>query len=126
MNLFDWVNNITLHKKEFDSFTPEDQKSYNQYQINRFVSMAEVYVKTVNVINKYKDLPDSNHHNFFCEILPKRKQYFPYIKKSKDLLIDDRKILMEYFECGKKEVDTYINILGEDDIKKILELYKRK
>ena len=126
MNLFDWLNNMTIDKKDFNSFAPDDQKSYNQYQINRFISMTEIYVPMVNTINKCKDLPDSIHHNFFSNILPKRKQYFQYIKKSKDLLIDDRKILMEYFECGKKEVETYINILGEDDIKKILELYKRK
>jgi hypothetical protein len=44
MKLFDWLNQITLYKKEWDSFTEEEQKTFNNYMITRFLS-------TLNVVN---------------------------------------------------------------------------
>ena len=127
MKLFDWLDNLTTGKKQFCEFKPEEQKTYSIYQINRFVSMVEIYIKVINQINKYQDLTPEHHHNLLLSVLPKRKQYFNYIKKGKGSDLespDDIKNIMEYFECSKKEAMLYLNLLG-NDIETIKGLYKK-
>ncbi len=127
MKLFDWLNNITLHKKDFGSFNSEEQKSYSIYQINRFISMVEIYIPAINQLNKYQNLTNEVHHNFLISLLPKRKQFFQYIKKEKGFDHDNKEIcdsLMEYFECSKKEANLYLDLLGEEAIT-IKNFYKK-
>ena len=95
MNIFDWVNSVTLEKKDFDTFDEQDQKNYSQYMVNRFISMCDVYIPAINEINKYNQLTNKSHYDFCCNMLPKRKQYFKYIKKTKEIMKEDKSILME-------------------------------
>lgn len=123
MELFDHLNNLTQFKKEVDFSNDEVKKSYNKFYINRFFSMVDFFVTVVNEINKY-DLPDKDHYNYYLNVLPKRKYFFNYIKKPKELDEQEKKYIADYFEIGKKEAETYINMLGEDEIQEILNIYR--
>lgn len=125
MNLFDHLNNITLHKKEFDDNNQEVKTSYLPFLINRFISMTEVYIPIVNEINKYPDVPKATHYRYYKQIIPKRKQFFPYIKKPKDFNIEEKECICEYFECSLKDADRYIDTLSEEQIKRIIRIYNR-
>jgi len=57
-------------------------------------------------------------------ILPKRKQFFKYIKGKKDLSLQEKKILAKYFDIGLREAEEYIRLLEVDQIKEILEIYR--
>ena len=123
MELFDYLNAMTKDNKDLDFDDEEIKKGYTPFMINRFVSMAEVYIPLVNEINRY-DIPKATHYRFFWSALPKKAHYFKYIKKSKDLDIDEKKFIAEYFEVGLRDAERYIEILSEEQITEILNVYK--
>ncbi|MFW6247424.1 MAG: hypothetical protein ACOC22_04625, partial [bacterium] len=83
MKIWDYLKSLTS-KEELDFNDDEVRKDYNPYIINRFVSMCDVYLPLANEINKY-DIPKEVHYRFYYSTLPKRNQFFKYIKGSKDL-----------------------------------------
>ncbi len=123
MEIFDYLKCLTETKEDLDFCNDEISKNYQPYMINRFVSMAEIYLPFVVEANKY-DLPKETHYNFFKEILPKRKQYFSYLKKKKDIDLEDKKYIADYFQVSLREAEEYCNIMKDEEIKEILKIYK--
>lgn len=123
MEIFDHLSNLTQFKKEVDFSNDEVKKSYVKYIINRWISMVEFFIPIVNQINKF-DVPEEIHYRFYLNVLPKRKIFFNYIKKNKELNEKEKKYIAHYFEIGTKEADIYINILDNDQIQEILNTYK--
>lgn len=123
MKLSEYLNAITKDKTELDFNDNEVKKGYVPYIINRFVSMCDLYIPIVNQINQY-DLSKDIHFKFYQALLPKRKQFFKYIPKAKDLNVDEKRKIAKYFEIGLKEAEQYIRIMSQEDIDKILEIYK--
>ena len=122
MNIFDYLKSMTENKDDLDFSNDEVSKGYQPYMINRYISMIDVFAEFVNEINKY-DLPKDIHYNIYKSILPKRKLFFPYIKKSKDLDLEEKKYIAKYFEIGLKEAEEHIKILSEEQIHEILNIY---
>ena len=84
MTLFDWLNQITYTKQPWDKFTEEEKNEFNVYMINRFISMDPNYVDVVNLIQRYPTCSNKMVYKFYCDVLPKKKSFFRYIKsKSK-------------------------------------------
>lgn len=122
MELFDYLKALTDKNEDLDFDNEEIRKDYQPYMINRFVSMAEVFTQVVNEINRY-DLPKSVHFRYLFSVLPKRKQFFHYIKKKKDLTQTEKLVIANYFEVGLKEAERYIQLLDEKQVEEILELF---
>ncbi len=53
MTLFDWINQILVHKKDWDKFEESDHKSFQPYMINRFLSMDNEFLEIINHFQKY-------------------------------------------------------------------------
>ena len=121
--LFDYLNNICVDKLSITN----DDTDYTPYMINRFVSMSHLYVPMVNEINKYQ-LPSTVHNEYMCSVLPKRKQYFKYLKKPKEDKNYTKNIecLCRYYEIGKKEAELYLDMLSKEQIKEITDLYETR
>ena len=125
IGLFDHLNGLTVAKDDFDLNNDEQAKSYNNYMINRFVSMVDLYVPLVNEINRY-DVPKDVHHAYYKAALPKRKLYFRYMKQKKEIDDKTRDLLCEYFQCAYGELEYHLQILTKAQIKKITDLYKHR
>jgi hypothetical protein len=123
MKIFDYLNSMTKDKTPLDFSSDEVSKGYSPFMINRWVSMVDVFAPFANDMNKY-DVPKDVHYEFYKSFLPKRKTYFPYIKKAKDLDLHEKKYICHYFEIGLKEADQYINIMSEEEVKEVLDIYK--
>ena len=124
MELFDYLKSLTERNEFVDFDNEEVRKGYQPFMINRFISMAEVFTQVVNEINRFSDIPKETHFRFFFSVLPKRRQFFKYIKKPKDLSQDEKLVIAKYFEVGLTDAERYINMLSEEEIKEILEIYK--
>jgi len=122
MELFDYLKCLTESKEDLDFTSDEISKNYSAYTINRFVSMVEIYIPIVAQCNRY-DLPKHIHYSFYKNILPKKKQYFNYLKKKKDVDLEDKKYIAEYFEISLKEADEYCSMLDEKTIKEIRKVF---
>lgn len=123
LSLFEHLNNLTENKIEYDPMNDVQTKEYEPYMINRFVSMCDFYLPLVNEINKY-DFPKATHYKYFLSSLPKRKQFFKYISKGKDVNKKDKEKIAEYFECSTRESEMYLEILSDEQIKTIVQKFE--
>jgi hypothetical protein len=122
VNLFDWLNQITYHKQPWNTFTDEDKAEFNTYMIHRFISMNSNYIDVVNLIQQYPDCSKKNVYQFYCNLLPKQKAFFKYIKSGIKNDLETIKAIAEYYQCSTREAKEYINIVDVDVIKNTLNL----
>jgi hypothetical protein len=126
MKLFDWLNQITLYKKEWDSFTEEEQKTFNNYMITRFLSMNKDWIEIINMLQQYTiGMESKDVYNLYVNMIPKGKKFLRYIKGKKDKKYNKEliNILCDYFECSKLEVMQYMDLLSKEQIKDTLVMY---
>jgi len=122
MNLFDWINEITYSKRPWDSFTSEDKDEFNTFMIHRFISMNSDYIDVVHLIQQYPNCPKKKIYEFYCNVLPKKKSFFRYIKSS---IKHDTELINELakrFECSTREIKEYLAIMDAEQTKKELNL----
>ena len=122
MNLFDWLNEITYTKRDWSSFTEEQQSTFSPYIVHRYVSMYYGYVDIANIAQKLPMTESEKIYTIYKTMLPKKKMFLKYIKSknkkgNKDLL----QYISEYFKCSFREASSYITILKNKGTKCILE-----
>jgi len=116
--LFTHLQNLTENKAPLDPTDDGQMRTYEPFMINRFVSMCEMYLPLVNAINKFS-VPKDIHYRYFLTTLPKRKQFFKYIGKKKDIDKESKERIAEYFECSMREAEIYAGILEVEQIEEI-------
>jgi hypothetical protein len=84
--------------------------------------MNPSYIDIVNLIQRYPDCPKRKVYQLYCELLPKQKAFFKYIKASAKNDPEIIKAIAEYHQCSTREAKEYINIVNIDNIKNELNL----
>ena len=127
MTIFDWVNQILVHKKPWDSFTNEEQKKFSPFIINRFLSMDKELIEIVNMFQPYAigTLEPKDVYEFYRNLLPKGKRFNKYIKGKKSKKYDKEliNVLTNHFKCSKLHVEEYLGLMSKDELISILEKY---
>jgi hypothetical protein len=122
MNLFDWLNEITYTKRDWNSFTEDEQSSFSPYIVHRYVSMYYGYVDIANIAQKLPMTESEKIYTIYKTMLPKKKMFLKYIKsKNKKSNKELLQYISEYFKCSFREANSYITILKNKGIKSILE-----
>jgi len=85
-NIFDFLNGILFSKKEMPVNSMEDEKGFDIYMINRWVSMTSPdNAKIINeTTNRFSTVFDSkqSQYKFLQSIIPKQKfKKIDYIKR---------------------------------------------
>lgn len=120
MNLFDWLNQITYTKQPWETFTEEEKNEFNVYMINRFISMDPNYVDVVNLIQRYPTCSNKMVYKFYCDLLPKKKSFFRYIKAKSKFDTETISKISEYYQCSTREAKEYVTILTDKEVENIL------
>jgi hypothetical protein len=121
MTLFDWLNQITFDKKEWSSFSEDQQASFNPYMTHRYVSMYIGYVDIANIAQKLPLTEKEKIYTIYKTMLPKKKLYLKYVKnQNKKNYQELAEYIADYFECGLGEAEHYIDILREEGVRGIL------
>lgn len=111
--LFDHIDAIYTNQKVdyFDTLSDTDKKSYNNYMVNRFLSMNPHQLPFVNEIQKY-NLDTKSHYLFFSQILPRGKQFNKYVKKTKEVKYEDWlvDIVTRHYNVSVLEAEEYLEI----------------
>jgi hypothetical protein len=127
MTIFDWVNNILVHKKHWDDFTEDEQKKFSPFIINRWLSMDPEFVEVVNYFQKYSigTLEPREVYKWYADFLPRGKRFNKYIKGKKDKKYDPEliSIMSGYFLCSKTEVKENLSLIEKEEVVAILEKY---
>ena len=127
MTIIDWINQVLVHKNDWDSFSESDQKTFNAFIINRWLSMDPEFVEVVNYFQKYSigTLESREVYKWYADFLPKGKRFNKYIKGKKDKKYDPELITMmcEYFQCSKTEAKENLSLISKEEVNQILEKY---
>ena len=125
MTLFDWLNQILLHKKKWEDFDESEQKTFNTFMINRFLSMSSDFVDAVNICPEHTyQMKNKDVYNLYKHLFPKQKKFLRYIKGKKDKF--PKKLLVflsNHFEVSQREVTDYLEILNKGQIEEICKQY---
>lgn len=131
--LFNHIQAITSEQDPnyFDKLTEEDQKSWSNFMINRFLSMNPDWVEMVSTILPLtQTLRPKDMYKVYINIIPKGKYYLNYIKGKKEAQYDDFiiELIKKEFLCSERQADDYLDILystkeGRENIKWICERY---
>ena len=135
MKIFDWLGQITCYKKPWDSFTEAEQKTFNTFIINRFLSMRSSWTDMVNELQLYTmgiPMKNGDVYKLYCDVFPKesRPAFMRYIKGKKEKKYDEFLLntITEYYHISKVEATDYLDILylskeGKSELKDILQKY---
>ena len=111
-NIFDWLNEITLHKSPAEEFADKDWENFNSYMVHRFISMNLNYVELVDYAQSLMPNNKKQIYNFYKEMLPRRKAFFKYIKpKTKQPNKELVEKMSSYFEIGSSDASVYIELM---------------
>jgi len=123
LSIFDILNAATVGKLDLDFNDEEVKKAYDQYMINRWLSMDESLIFLAEMLTTSHHLTDEDHYNMVKAALPQEKFYFKYMKRKKDLTEKEKRYIAHNFEIGLKDAEDYINQMDDDEIKAVLEKY---
>jgi hypothetical protein len=122
MTLFDWLKEITGTKKQWSSFTEEDQKQFNPYMVHRYISMYEPYVEVTNYAQLLPHNDKEKIYQFYCNMIPKNNVWLKYVKgsrkKTNETLL---KYISDYYTISMGEAEDYVFILKKDGLHQLLE-----
>lgn len=119
--IFDWVKQMSYDKEPWSSFSNEEHEIFNNFMINKIISMNPNYIELVAEIQEHQ-IPKQKLYEFYCKTLPKQKFFNKYQKPSKQQYIKEvLSLLSEYFQISAREVLDYCSMLTQEDIKDILQ-----
>jgi len=124
ITIWDHLKNITTAKGEYLG-----DEGFNNWMVNRFLSMNRDYCEVVNYIQKNTwQMKGEYLYNLYKDIIPKQYVYLNYIKsKNKKEYKDDvLEAVQSYFEISKREAKEYVNMLPEEELNNIVSQVKGK
>lgn len=127
--LFDHVDALYTNQSPdyFTSLSDADKKSYNNYMVNKFLSMNPHQLPFVNELQKYTITPEL-HYAFFSRVLQKGRQFNKYIKGKKEndyetWLVD---LVREHYAVSTAEATDYIEIFykhNKGELRTLCQMY---
>jgi hypothetical protein len=121
-SVFDWIKAIIDTKPSWETFSPEQQKQFNNYMIHRFLSMNPKYIEIVNYVQGLNLSESKKLYEVYCFMIPQSKNtYSTYIKSNtKKASPEVAQHVAEYFECSVNEADEYISLTDKKWLENIL------
>jgi len=121
-SVFDWIKAIIDTKPSWETFSPEQQKQFNNYMIHRFLSMNPKYIEIVNYVQGLNIKEPKKIYEVYCFMIPQSKNtYSAYIKSNtKKASPEVAQHVAEYFECSVTEADEYISLTDKKWLENIL------
>tara|TARA_B100001094_G_scaffold212205_1_gene206162 strand:+ start:3346 stop:3765 length:420 start_codon:yes stop_codon:yes gene_type:complete len=119
MNLFKWIDELFVGKRDWNTFSDADKKKFSPFMVNRYLSMQEDFLPFVNYFQKYtiEVMPHKSVYQFYCNLLPKKKTYLKYLsgkkEKTNDMVVP---FIMEYFEVSKLQASEYYKLMSKEDL----------
>jgi hypothetical protein len=117
MNIFDHLKNITTQKGSYLG-----DEGWNNWMINRYLSMDPDYCEVVNIVQKNTwQMKGEYLYNLYKDLIPKQYKYLKYIKSQnkKEHKVEEIEAVSIYFEISKKEAKEYISMLSKEELENI-------
>jgi hypothetical protein len=117
MNIFDHIKNITVTKGPYLG-----DEGWNNWMINRWLSMDQEYCEVVNIIQKNTWAMKGEHLcNLYKDLLPKQYMHLKYIKaiNKKEYNQEEVDAVSTYYNVSKREAKEYIDMIDKEELETI-------
>ena len=121
--IFDFLKAIIDLKPDWDKFTVEQKKTFNNFMIHKFLSMNPKYIEIVNYIQKLNIQDSKKLYEVYCFMIPQSKNTYSAYIKSNSKKTSSPEVLQhvsEYFKCSTVEASEYIQLTDEKWLENIL------
>jgi hypothetical protein len=118
--LFDLISYLTDNKKQWKDLTFEEQKNFNPFIINRFLSMNLYFTNLVAELQKYVlgGMTKQDMWTLYYHMLPAQKLYLSYVKAQIEPPTDDLVLLQKHYGVSKRECEDYWLICNNSEEEK--------
>jgi hypothetical protein len=116
-NPFDYVNTITLSKKNMMRDSENDalaEKGYNGFLVNKALSYFPDTLLHANLMNQYHQLDNRPQYEFLLNSIRPKKRFAKWVKDVGDKDLD---LVCEYYKCNKNLAKDYLSLLSSEQLK---------
>lgn len=120
--MYQILDYLTIYKKPWNDLTDDEKKLFNVFFIHRLLSFSNDLIELVNYVQIHSNIPKEIEYNIWLNILPNKKLYFNYIKKSKKKNNNETLVsfLSEFFQVSTKEIIEYLPLIPKKDLELLL------
>ena len=116
MSPFDFVKQINHGKINLIDETPELEREYKQFIINRALSFNHDTVLYANEMNVLNHLDAKLQFDFFLYSIRKEKRWGKWLKRENNEVLESIK---EYYKCSYTKARDYVTLLNDEEIESI-------
>ena len=114
MSPFEWLKQITVEKRDWSTFTEDEQNGFNAFIINKALSFNKDYIQIVEMAMTYP-MPNDKLYEFYKDVVPKKPIWNKWIKSQEVFNEEELKFISEYFECSQRESKDILHILDPQE-----------
>jgi DNA-binding LytR/AlgR family response regulator len=114
--VFEFLDSINHTKK--DIMTDENEKQYNAYVVNHFLSGSVDAVLPANEMNCLPFLDKRLQYDYLKHSIRKQRRYTKWLKNEKT---EDLQLIQKYFSYNIEKARDVVNILSKEEMQKIRE-----
>ena len=112
MSPFDYLKAINETKEDV-MLTPEDERKYSPFIVNRGLSFFMDTIFQVNELNRNYHLEARLQFDYLLNSVRKKKRYSKWLKPEK---LQDLDVVKEYYGFGNEKARDALRILSEDQL----------
>ena len=112
MSPFDYLKAINETKEDV-MLTPEDERKYSPFIVNRGLSFFMDTIFQVNELNRNYHLEVRLQFDYLLNSVRKKKRYSKWLKPEK---LQDLDVVKEYYGFGNEKAKDALRILSEDQL----------
>lgn len=113
--LFEFVGSLTEKKP---ILTPENEREYSPYIIEKALSMGMQNVLFVNEMNIRPGIAKRHHYDYLMGVLPRGKQYNKWAKKEVESQ-DDINVVIDYYNVSEAKALEILPLLSSEQLQAI-------
>ena len=110
---FDWLKQIMVEKRDWNTFSEKQKEGFNPFIINKALSYTKSYIPIVEIAMAYP-MPNDKLYDFYKDVIPKKQVFNKWVKSNIEWDEDEIKLLSQYFECGTREIKESYSLLEKD------------
>ena len=113
MSPFEFINQINHGKKNLIDETPELEREYKPFIVNRGLSFNHDTALFANEMNIHNNVDSKLQFDFFLNIIRPKKRFGKWIKRENNEILD---LIKGYYNCNYEKAREYATLLDDSQL----------
>ena len=113
MSPFEFINQINHGKKNLMDETPELEREYKPFIVNRGLSVSHDTALYANEMNIHNNVDSKLQFDFFLNIIRPKKRFGKWIKRENNEILD---LIRGYYNCNYEKAREYVTLLDDSQL----------